>query len=66
MTNATPSPNSEGRHIPGEQDKRKPGELGARDPAGKVEGGLRGQQTGADEAGSGDSLNLEQQNRQKR
>jgi|GraSoiStandDraft_4_1057263.scaffolds.fasta_scaffold292107_2 hypothetical protein len=49
-----------------DKQNHKPGELGAKDPAGKLMGGLKGQQTGFDEGGQGDAINLEDQNRRKR
>jgi hypothetical protein len=49
--------------VPKQQNRHKPGELGARDPSGKLGGALRGQQEGFDEGGMGDAINLENQNR---
>jgi hypothetical protein len=46
-----------------QQNRHKPGELGEKDPSGKLMGGLQGQQEGFDEGGQGDAINLEQQNR---
>ena len=46
-----------------QQNKHKPGDLAAKDPAGAFGGALRGQQEGFDEGGSGDGINLEAQNR---
>ena len=55
-----------GKSAPLQQHRHKPGELSERDPAGKLMGGLQGQQEGYDEGGEGDAINLEQQNRLKR
>ena len=52
-----------GKAATPQQNKHKPGELGAKDPAGKFGGALRGQQEGFDEGGSGDAMDLEAQNR---
>jgi hypothetical protein len=52
--------------VPKQQNKHKPGELGARDPSGKFGGALTGQQEGYDEGGFGDAMDLETQNRNNR
>ena len=44
--------------VPKQQNKHKPGELGARDPSGKLGGALGGQQEGYDEGGTGDAINI--------
>ena len=49
--------------VPTQQNRHKPGELSSRDPSGKIGGALGGQQEGYDEGGSGDQINLENQNR---